>query len=163
MMVRLCCFLALLFALAMPASAQRGALVPLYDFKDIAVTTPTTANRMKVAIVRTALSLRWDVVEQSDGSLLVWTTKSDTYFVKLRITYDAKTYSISYVDSKELKFTDKAPLNSGYAGDRHLEKYKDLPESPFAVRTSDYIEPRYEEFVRDLLGALRRHVDAPEV
>lgn len=153
---------ALLVVLASPASAQRG-LVPLYDFQDIAVTAPTTERRMKAAIVRTALSLRWDIVEQSDGSLLVWAMKSDHYLVKLRITYDAKKYSVFYVDSKELKLTDQSPFNADLTLSRHLEKYKDQPETPFAVRTPNYIEPRYEEFVRELLGALRRNVDAPEV
>lgn len=159
----------LLVTLAAPAAAQRGLPLPLYDFKDIAVANPTSAQRVKVAIVRTALNLRWDIVEESDGSLLAWTTRSDTFFIKLRITYDAQTYSVAYVDSKDLKFMrpedlDDRRTQSVEAGlSRYLDKFKDSPDSPFATRMPFYIHATYDDILRKLLGAMRRHVDAPDV
>jgi hypothetical protein len=159
---------ALLVAVTTPASAQRGS-VPLYDFKDIAVAAPTTPSRVKAALVRTALGMRWDIVENADGSLLAWVMKDGNALVKLRITYDAAKYSVAYVDSTDFKFVTADAIDR-FARDtaedrlpRYLEKNKDSPDSPFAVRTPFYIQPGYEDIVRELLITVRRHLDAPEV
>lgn len=165
MMVRLCCFLALLFALAVPASAQ-PTVVPVRNFVDVPVAAPSTPERVKSAIVRSALIAAWDVVEEADGSLLVSKTKVDDYAFRFKVRFTADKYSVTYVDSSGLRFNDGRlidPNSPTYASAeaRHVRRFQDDKESAYAVKSAAYIHPFYEESVRQLLAGVRRHLNAP--
>lgn len=164
--VRLCCCLALLFALATPASAQ-PSVVPVRNFVDIPVTAPSTPARVKSAIVRSALIANWDVVEDADGSLLVSQTKAGDYAFRFRVRFDSGKYSVTYVDSAGLRFEDGRRIDPSSptalnAAERNERRYKDDKDTPYAVNSgAGYIHPFYEQSVRQLLAGVRRHLNAP--
>jgi hypothetical protein len=158
-------FLALCLAIAGQAAAQ-STVVPIANFIDVPVAHPTTTARVKAAIVRSALNLWWDVVEESDGSLIVSQTKPNDYAFKFKVSYDANKYSVTYLDSTSLRFNDGRLIDgnsvtySGYAT-QNARLYVNEPETPFLVRSTGYIHPFYEKSVRQLMGSVRRHLNAP--
>jgi hypothetical protein len=158
----------LCIAFAGTASSAQLGLVPVYDFKDIEVVKPTTARHVKWAIVQSALTLKLDVVEQADGSLLLSTPGSGNASATFRITYDATKYSLTYVDSTGLSVVPEDKLqysfrsaNTEQATAESLQKYAGAPDTPFTVKTKLYIHVDYEDGVRQLLIAVRRHLQAP--
>ena len=177
--IRLCC-LVLMLGLAGQAAAQRDPM-PLYNFIDIPVAVPATAARVKAAIVKGALAVSWNIVQDADGSLIAsWSKSGGSYYppttkwfmlgdyaLKVRITYDATRYSAVYMDSAGLKFRDAAAVESvpeelrARAVTVQEARFKDWAETPYAVKTPFFIHLNYEDDVRALLASVRRQLLAP--
>src|SRR4051812_16096495 len=103
---------ALLFGLVATGSgafAQRTT-VPLKDFNAIPVSAPTTPERVGLAWRAASALQSWQVVGEPDGTLLVSTVKDESYPIRVRVRYDANTYSVSYVDSQNLKHSPPPTL-----------------------------------------------------
>jgi hypothetical protein len=177
-MLRRLLFLFALLALSGPTWAQREPM-PLHDFIDMPVPAPTTPARVKAAIVKASLAATWGITEQADGSLVAIRTrggfalpahwlKVSNYGLKVKFTYDANKFSASYLDSHQLKFRTDAETKAGFdewqrdkAAAYQQARYKDWPETPYAVRTTNTIDINYEDDLRRLLDNVRRYLIAP--
>jgi hypothetical protein len=125
------------------ASAQ-PTVVPLVNFVDMPV--PAAPARLKPAIVHTALIMSTDVVEASDGSLIMTQTKFNDYSLKFKITYDASKFSVIYLDSTGLRFNDGRFINPEGrtyvdALERQTNLYRAESDTRSAVKTDAYIQP----------------------
>lgn len=177
-MLRRFLFLFAFIALSGPACAQREPM-PLHDFIDMPVPAPTTPARVKAAIVKASLAATWAITEEPDGSLVAIRSKGGfrlpahwlnvgNYGLKVKFTYDANKFSVTYLDSKELKFRSEAATAEAFdeyqrtrAATYQQERYKDWPETPYAVRTTNTIDINYEDDLRRLLDNVRRYLLAP--
>jgi hypothetical protein len=167
----------LLFAWSAQASAQREPM-PLRNFIDLPVPSPSTAARVKSALVRGALWSAWSIVEDADGSLIAtryqsglkwggW-RKTTEYDFMVRINYDATKYSVRYLDSANLGYRraeqamkDFSEIQRQNAANVLETRYQDSPETPYAVASGFYIRLEYEDDVRRLLTTLQRYLLAP--
>jgi hypothetical protein len=161
-LLRTACLVVLL-AFAGTTTAQ-PTVVPLVNFIDMPV--PAAPARLKSAIVYTALFMATDVVEAPDGSLILTQTKFNDYSLKFKVTYDANTYSLVYLESSGLRFNDGRridPAGRSYADaiERQTDLYKAESDTRFAVKTDAYIHPFYEETLRRFLVGVRRYLNAP--
>jgi hypothetical protein len=163
--------LAVLTALA-SSQASAAMLAPFYNFVDVPVAKPTTPQRVKAAIVNAALLQVWTIVENPDGSLTASMWKIREYDFKVRITYDANRYSIVYLDSQGLERVVGYTGNTGLFGTasrytleeveaRSLATVKALPEGPSAVKADFHMHPGPGNWLRELLGGIRRELAAP--
>ena len=167
-LLRLCC-LAFFLTIAGQASAQREPMV-LYNFIDIPVAVPSaTKERVKTAITRAALFISWNIVEEPDGALLASWSRVGDYGMKVRITYDEAKYSLVYVDSFGLRVSSAKDLMN-FPDDMmaralavQAARFKDWAETPYMVKTENYIHLTYEDDVRGLLASIRRHLLAPAI
>jgi hypothetical protein len=167
-MTRFLCTVALMLGLACPAFAQRP-VVPLYDFKAVPVVAPTTAKRVRAAIVNAALAHWWDVTETREGALMASFAREGEYTASIRIDYDASHYSVAYVGSTNLRYSPTGnegqilsmPKLHEDAEGRQIDMFKTAPATTYAVKTEAYIHPTYEVLVRELLAGIRRQLMAP--
>jgi hypothetical protein len=159
---------AILLCFASHAQAQRTT-IPLVNFVAVPTGVQATTAHVRSAIIRGALTQSWDIVEDKDGNFLASAWKDGDYWMKVRVTYDANQYSVSYLDSRELRYEAVRELSrsltlakmTGEAEALHGERFKERPETPFAVKTESFIHPSYEFWVRDLVASIRRHLLAP--
>lgn len=161
--------LALLMSLG---TSQAGAaiLAPLFQFVDVPVAKPTMKQRVKAAIVNTALQQVWTIVENPDGSLTASMWKIREYDFKVRITYDADRYSITYLESQGLEATQgyaetltvERHIESRQASeDKILKAIKAMPEAGAAVKTELHMHPAPNTWLRELVDGIRRDLAAP--
>lgn len=161
--------LALMMALG---TSQAGAaiLAPLYQFVDVPVAKPATKQRVKAAIVNTALQQVWTIVENPDGSLTASMWKIREYDFKVRITYDADRFSIVYADSTGLNATKgyvetlktERDIENRQAGeDKILRAIQTMPEAGTAVKTDLHMHPAPNTWLRELVDGIRRDLAAP--
>jgi hypothetical protein len=150
------------------AFAQRTT-VPLKDFNAIPVTAPTTPERVGLAWRSAAAQQSWQVVSEPEGTLLVSTVKDESYPIKVRVRYDANSYSVSYVESQNLKYGPPPSLAEWTQSRRrfqdaaawHSARFKGSPDNAYAVAREAYIHPSYEFWVRELLTAVRQQIVSP--
>ena len=75
-----------------------------------------TADDVKEAIKRAGAGLGWGMRENGPGSI-IGTLHLRTHTAVVDIKYDAKSYNITYADSKELKYNaDKQTIHRNYNG-----------------------------------------------
>jgi hypothetical protein len=147
------------------AFAQRTT-VPLLDFKAVPVTAPTTKERVALAWQLAASRRAWTVETQPDSSLLVSTVRDQEFPVKLRVTFDAASYSVSYVDSKGLNHRPppspsewlQSRVRYQTAASDQADRFKNSLDTPYAVQNGAYIHPFYEAWVRELLTEVRQQL-----
>lgn len=150
------------------AFAQRTT-VPLKDFNAIPVIKPTTPDRVGLAWRSAAAIQSWQVAGEPDGTLLVSTVKDESYPIKVRVRFDAGSYSVAYVDSQNLKHGPPPSLAEWTQSRRRLQdaaasqtaRFKDSPDTPYAVVREAYIHPSYEYWVRELLTEVRQQLASP--
>lgn len=155
------------------AQAQRTP-VPLVDFKDIPIQSakPMTREDVRAAIVAAATELGWDAVPKADGTVFVMAVKNDKHFVKVKLSYEATSFSVTYVHSLDMKYIDRMPFadeaaeSAGRstrfkdAAAEQASRFAKQPETPYAVKTVALIHPYYETWVRELVVGIRRQLKA---
>lgn len=91
---------------------------PVYNVNQAPVTTASegqpTMEQVKQAIVRAGTSLGWRMEPQGDG-LIVATLLNRGHMAKVDIKYNTSSYSISYKDSRDLKY-DGEKIHKAYNG-----------------------------------------------
>jgi hypothetical protein len=107
---------ALLVAFA--AAALAGCAQPIYNVKGAPVETPggkpPTLAEVEKAVVRAGTALGWKMQPTKPGHVLgTLNLRSHTAIVD--VTYDTRTYSITYKDSVELNY-DGTNIHKNYNG-----------------------------------------------
>jgi len=160
---------ALLLAFSMGSALARQG-IPVVDFIDVPVSAATskavTVAQVRAAITAAALINKWDV--EADGDALRLTLiENHFHTVVVKVSYSATTYSVVYVDSKEMDYLppDRAftryssPTMAQDAIAKQQEKFARYAESTKAVpRAGTLIHPFYEEWVIELLRGVRRQL-----
>lgn len=147
----------LMTALAAPAFA----IAPFFNFVDLPFEKPTTAQRVKAAIVSAALIEEWTIVEEADGSLRATKASRGSWSFTARITYDATRWSIAYVESQGLHHTVES--KSAKADAATAAMVKAWPNGQFAVPSQVYLHDNANYWIRDLQAGVRRVLAAPEI
>ncbi len=129
-------FAALILALMMSLTAAQARLSsePVYTPSRVVLTRmdgqPPTLEQMRKAILFGTQPFGWVLLQDQPGSLLIQYSKKDKHSATIRIEYDATSYQISYVSSKDLYYE---PAQNG--------------EPPM-------IHPTYNMWVRNLLARI---------
>lgn len=150
------------------AQAQRTP-VPVTNFEAIPVALSTDAplsrEQVKRAFVVAGAASGWAVDAKGDGQLEAVYRKGDKHTVVVSVQYTPQQYSIRYVSSIDMKYSDESPR--GYerlAGPAALEQrklFKNRPEAPFErCDPKAVIHPFYERWVHELLDAVRLQLKA---
>lgn len=151
------------FLLAMLITVLAGPAfaAPFFNFVDLPLEKPTTAKRVKSAIVGAALIEEWTIVEEADGSLTATKASRGSWRFKARITYDATRWSISYVESQGLNHTVESKDTKSDAATAAMVKA--WPNGQFAVPAQVYLHDNANYWIRDLQDSVRRALAAPEI
>ena len=94
-------FLVLLTALLTSAGAH--ALEAIRDFEDSPIPAGLQMEQIKKAIIRAGAKRNWIIRESKPGSM-EGILNVRKHMVKVAISYDRNTYSITYVDSVNMKY-----------------------------------------------------------
>lgn len=169
--------LSLAAAVCVPAHAQRTP-VPIVDFANIPVAEstqkPVTAEQVRAAFFRAGGSLRWDINQVADGVLEARYVKDGKHTVVAVIHYSDTKYSLTYKDSINMKYDDRAaelastsvraPTTQqsiqntarANASEKQARHFASDPSSRYAVvRPVGELHPFYENWVRNLLAGVR--------
>ncbi|MEM1434031.1 MAG: hypothetical protein AAGG11_08265 [Pseudomonadota bacterium] len=93
---------ALLASGALLLSLPASALQPIIDLEDQIVPDGLSLKQVKTAIKRGAAVRKWIAKEKGPNAFEV-TLFNRKYVVKVKITYSANSYSITYVSSQNMK------------------------------------------------------------
>lgn len=97
----------LMFVLVFGSLVGCANTAPVYNVDQQAILassgTPPTTEQVKAAIIEAAQSKGWVVEDAGDGQLIA-NLDNRGHQASVTITYDATSYSISYRDSKDLKY-----------------------------------------------------------
>lgn len=92
--------------------------LPVYNVNNTPVLSmdekPVTMKEVKNAILRSGIELGWEMRPISEGKIHA-TLRLRKHTAESNITYDTKSYSISYLDSSGLKYSD-GKIHKNYNG-----------------------------------------------
>lgn len=103
---------------AFAAAALAACVQPIYNVKSAPIETPggkpPTMAEVEKAIVRAGSALGWRMQPVQPG-LVVGTLNLRSHSAVVNVTYDTRTYNISYKDSTELNY-DGTNIHKNYNG-----------------------------------------------
>ena len=164
-----------LFALLGGAAHAQRTLVPVVDFEKVPVSLSTDASltreQVRRAFMEAGAAAGWSVVPVAEGVLEGRFSKQNKHMVAVTIVYDEKSYSVSYKDSTNMKYSEDpsaAPAiprpneraSQAWAAKEAIRKQRELfadrPESHYLkARRHAEIHPFFEHWVYDLLQHVR--------
>lgn len=143
------------------ANAQRTP-VPVMDF--INVPAPTsgtkvlTTEQVRQAIMSACTLREWTSKDVEPGVIEATYFKNFKHTVVARIRYSATQYSVTYVSSENMKYSEDAHdlPNPTYKHAREVQvsQFAGDPYTPYAVRHKGLIHPFYELWVRRLMKSI---------
>lgn len=143
--------------LTLSPSAGAREVVPLVEFKDVAVVTgsgkPATVDQVRDAIIAAAAANRWVVIKDSSRDALSATLSSDgRHSIAVSIPYSAEKYSVDYLNSINMKYrlADSGPAVSP---DQPIYMQASKPVRDIPAGTP-LIHPKYNTWVKILLQSI---------
>ena len=165
------------------AHAQRQGM-PVVDFIDVPVSAPAmvTLAQVRSAIRAAAFASQWDFEDEGPGAARLTLISENWYVIVARVTFSKTSYSLLYVDSKEMNFQmpSQSALGSGNSREAErqaamrdigagqaaiavAERYSRFPETAFTrLREDALIHPSYHGLTHELVRGINRHLKAIE-
>ncbi len=143
------------------ASAQRTP-VPVMNFVNVPVPTSgakeLTTEQVRQAIMSACTLREWTSKDVEPGVIEATYFKNFKHTVVTRIRYSATQYSVTYVSSENMKYSEDAHdlPNATYkhAREAQVSQFAGDPYTTYAVRRKGLIHPYYELWVRTLMKSI---------